>query len=41
MTSGDLKQMKIIDKVFREPEELCEKNMNRLCLQLKDEIILF
>lgn len=41
MTSGDLKQMKIIDKVFREPEELCEKNMIRLCLQLKDEIILF
>lgn len=41
LTSIDLKQMQIVDKVFQEPQELNHENMNELCMQLKDEIAMF
>lgn len=41
MTSKDLKRMRVVDKVFREPEGFNNGNMNELCQQLKDEIAWF
>jgi len=41
MTSKDLKRMRVIDKVFREPEGFNNGNMNELCQQIKDEIVRF
>lgn len=41
MTSKDLKRMRVVDKVFREPEGFNNGNMNELCQQLKDEIARF
>lgn len=41
LKSGDLYQMQVVDKVFSEPDVLNIESMERLCLQLRGEIILF
>lgn len=41
MTSRDLYQMQVIDKIFLEPDELTNETMSELCLELKENIVLF
>ena len=41
LKSGDLYQMQVVDKVFSEPDVLNIESMERLCLQLKGEIMMF
>lgn len=41
MTSGDLKKLNIVERIFPEPKELTKDNMGVLCKQLKEEMILF
>lgn len=41
MTSVELYERKIVDKVFVEPKDLNRTNMDLLCLQLKEEIAVF
>lgn len=41
MTSGDLKQMSIVDRIFLEPDKLCIENMSELCNQLRENIASF
>lgn len=41
ITSKDLKRMRVVDKVFREPKALNNGNMCEFCLQIKEEITLF
>ena len=41
MTSKDLKGLRVVDKVFQEPEDLNHTNMGELCLQIREAITLF
>lgn len=41
MTSADLKELCIVDKVFQEPENLSLSNMDELCSQMRENIAFF
>ena len=41
MTSGDMLKNKVVDKVFAEPYELTNENMNELCFEIKNNIANF
>lgn len=41
MTSKDLYEMRVVDKVYYEPEDLNVQTMNFLCAQLKQDIAAF
>lgn len=41
MTSADMMNYKVVDKVFPEPYELCKENMDELCMQMRSSIVAF
>ena len=41
MTSYDLLKMKIIQRVFKEPENYSRENMDEVILQLNQELAMF
>lgn len=41
MTSKDLYDLKVVDKICKEPEKFDDKNMRKMCLKLKWDILKF